>query len=305
VTTAVEPITPTGVPIEPLIPGSPQWLRKMSASKVAAALGLSTFESPFSLYHRMRGEIPAEIENDQHRRGHYLEPAIVAWFADQHPDWTIRGGGCWQHRDHDWYTASPDRLVTTHIGDTEVVEVKSAADSDEWGEAGSDQVPAGYRAQVVCEMDVVGVRRARIAVLLPYLEFGEYVVEYDPDEAAFIREQAAAFMARVRNGDRPDIDSHDRTYDAVRRLHPDIDRVDVELDPELALTFIDTLHRHKAAETARTEAYSRVGDAMGRARRALYNDRPVALRVPGRGDNPPYVKQAHGLLTNFPGGTAA
>jgi putative phage-type endonuclease len=245
--TAVEPIAPTGLVIPPLVPGSPEWLRKMSASKVAAALGLSTFESPFSLYHRMTGAIPPEPENDQHRRGHYLEPAVVAWFADQHPDWHVAPGKCWRHRDHDWYTASPDRLVVTDSGDTEVVEVKTAADSDEWGEAGSDEIPAGYRAQVVCELDVVGVRRAHVAVLLPYLEFRAYVIEYDPAEATFIRDAAAAFMRRVETGDRPDIDSHDQTYEAVRRLHPDIDRVDVELDPETALASSADLGRARRA----------------------------------------------------------
>jgi hypothetical protein len=175
---------------------------------------------------------PAEIENDQHRRGHYLEPAIVAWFADQHPDWTIRGGGCWQHRDHDWYTASPDRLVTTahrrHRGrrgqerrrQRRVGRGRQRRDPRRLPRAG--RLRDGRRRRTT--------RAHRGAAALPRVPRVRRRVR--PDEAAFIREQAAAFMARVRNGDRPDIDSHDQTYEAVRRLHPDIDRVDVELDPE-------------------------------------------------------------------------
>jgi len=45
----------TATLIPELEPGSAGWYQFMTASKVAAAMGLSPYESPFSLWHRMAG----------------------------------------------------------------------------------------------------------------------------------------------------------------------------------------------------------------------------------------------------------
>lgn len=109
---------PTGVLLGPRMePGSPDWLATMSASKIAAVVGLSTYESRFSLWHRMSGLIDPEPDDDEKRRGHYLEPAIARWFADQHPEWVIEPTGTWGHQDRPWQTASPDRLVHRNVDD--------------------------------------------------------------------------------------------------------------------------------------------------------------------------------------------
>ena len=71
------------VPTQTLDPGSPGWLRLMTASKVAAILGVSQWDSPRSMWHRMRNELPAEPQSTVQSRGHYLEPAVLAWWADQ------------------------------------------------------------------------------------------------------------------------------------------------------------------------------------------------------------------------------
>ena len=47
----------TAVLLPDLQPGSPDWQTRMTASKVAAVLGLSPWESRFSLWHRMSGLI--------------------------------------------------------------------------------------------------------------------------------------------------------------------------------------------------------------------------------------------------------
>ena len=84
------PLTPTGVLLaEPLVPGSPEWLQRMSASKIAAVVGLSPYQSRYSLWMQMAGLAPQPVQTKAMSRGHYLEPAIAAWFADQHPDWTV------------------------------------------------------------------------------------------------------------------------------------------------------------------------------------------------------------------------
>lgn len=68
-------------------PGTREWAQRMTASKVAAVLGVSKWESPYSMWLRMKGLVPADDgrnANDK-ARGHYLEDGVVRWWIDQHP----------------------------------------------------------------------------------------------------------------------------------------------------------------------------------------------------------------------------
>jgi hypothetical protein len=63
-------------------PGSPEWLRAITPSKVAAILGVSRWESPYSLWHRMKGTVPPEGPKDIFQIGHDYEPAAATrWEA--------------------------------------------------------------------------------------------------------------------------------------------------------------------------------------------------------------------------------
>lgn len=284
--------TTKGRRIDPLIPGSEKWLRSMSASKVPAVLGLSPYDSPFSLWHRMAGEYEAPEQTDAHARGHYLEPAIAAWWNDKHSGELFSHPGlCWAHAEHDWYTASPDRLVGS--GDdmvAAVLECKTAADADGWGKPGTDEVPPGYRAQVVTQMDVVGVEVAYVAVLLPFLNFAEYVIHYDKDEADYIRQTCADFMATLKAGTPPPIDGHSETYETVRALHPDIERDETcELPVDIATRYEDTWSALNDATYAHNAARAVVLDLMGNARKATHNGRTLATRQ-AKGNGLPFLK---------------
>ena len=289
----------TGRELPPLDAGSPEWLRTMSASKVAAAIGLSPYDSPLSLWHKMAGHIPADAKDPRLARGHYLEDGIARWFGDEHPGWQVLPGGSWAHPDNPLYTASPDRILVTDAGEVRGLEVKTAADDLEWGEPGTDQIPAGYRAQVVWQMFVLGTRITHVAVLSAYLEMREYVVEYDADEAAFIRNAAQGFMNTLPGGpaeQRPSIDSHSATYEALRRIHPLIDEFDVELAPETAQQYCHARHALKAAEKAETYAKSLVIDELGTGKRARYLGQTLAQRQ-AKGDGVPYLVAGRNLPT--------
>jgi putative phage-type endonuclease len=288
-----------GTPLPPLVPGSEAWLKTMSASKVAAVLGLSPYDSRFSLWHRMANLLPPEPEAAHLARGHYLEPGILAWFKDQHPDWTVTTTGSWAHPQHPLWTAAPDGEAYTPDGDTYGVEVKTAANALEWGQPGTDQIPAGYRAQVVWQMHVRGTRRTYIAVLSAYLEMCEYVIDYDPAEAAYIETECQAFLDTLPGGPlekRPNIDDHGATYDAIRQFHPLIEQVDVELDPETARQYCHARHALKAAEAAETYARSLIADELGNAKRARFGGQTIAQRQ-AKGEGTPYLVAGKNLPT--------
>ena len=297
---------PTAHLTETLKPGNPEWAKRMSASKVSAVLGLSPWESPFSLWHRMAGNIPWEDDDQaQLKRGHYLEPGIRQWFRDQHGDFHVDRTGTWVHNDRDWQVASPDGIATRRsLKDTNrpvaVVECKTANNDWEWGEPLTDQVPPYYRAQAMWQMDTVGLPVCHVAVLTSFMEFREYVVEYDADEAAFIRDAAHEFLQSIATGVAPSLDEHGATYQAVRQLNPGIDPVDVELEPSLVLPYVEALRAERDAKARKAELVTGIANAMGTARNAKYLGTTIATRMSKQGGTP-YVTTARGLVDKFDG----
>jgi putative phage-type endonuclease len=284
--------------IPDLEPGTPEWATKATASKVAAMLGLSPHESPFQLWHRMRGDIPWEVDNDTLRRGHYLEPAIAHWFADQHPTWVVDITGAWANLSRPGQVATPDRLLKRrNIARTPfgLLEVKSANNDWEWGAELTDEVPDGYRAQALWQMDTLGLDVCHFAVLMPYMEFREFVVPYDAEDAKWVRDKVRAFMDSVEAGaPEPDIDESDHTYQAIRKLHPDIADRSVELTAATAAAWLDAIRAEEAAKHEKTAAKSAVAAEMGDAKAARFAGVTYATRQSKAGGTP-YVVAARGL----------
>jgi putative phage-type endonuclease len=281
---AADPIT--------LVPGSPEWLAELTASKVAAVLGLSPWQSRFSLWYRMSGGLPEEPQTPEQSRGHYLEDGVARWLADQYR-LQLAPGGCWRNRARPWQVASPDRRVVPAYGGPElthaVVEVKTAAKFEDWGPDGSDQVPPYYRAQAVWQCDTLGVPRCYMGVLLPFLELRGYVIEPEPGEAEYIREECREFLDSLEAGEPPDVDEHDATWAALRNLNPQIVDEDAPVPAELATDYARSVLQLKAAETEHTLRRNQLAQHMGLARRAVYDERTLAIRQPGP-TGVPFVK---------------
>ncbi|MFI6485231.1 lambda-exonuclease family protein [Nonomuraea sp. NPDC050663] len=275
-------------------PGSPEWLRYMSASKIAAVVGLNPWESKYSMWCVMSGLLDPAPETDQQRRGHYLEPAVAAWLADQHPEYEMRPGGSWVSREHPWYLASPDRLFCVDGRVAELVEVKSDANGEEWGEPGTDEIPIYYRVQVQVQMDVLGVHRTRLGLITGRLEFREYIVDYDVDDAEYLRAEAEEFLLSIAWGEMPPIDGHRATVTSIRRRHPLIDpKTFFDVPDDLATRVIPVLEAEKGAEQDLKQAKERAAkaraellDAMGTRATARYADTNFARRQAKKGGLP-------------------
>jgi putative phage-type endonuclease len=273
-----------------LVPGTPEWLREMTASKVAAVVGLSPWQSRFSLWFEMAGQVPHPGPSVQMERGHYLEDAIARWLSDQYGFSTL-AGMCWRNRARPWQVASPDRLALPVGGRVArdahaVVEVKTAADYGEWGPDGTDEIPPHYRVQAVWQCDTLGLPQAYVGVLLPRLEFRGYVIRPADGEAEWLRQEARAFLDSLAAQEPPDVDEHSATYAALRVLHPSIvpkgqEGSDVPVGADLAVPYARSVLALKAAETEYGLQRNKLAVHMGTARRAVYDDRTVAIRQPG------------------------
>ncbi|WP_024817057.1 YqaJ viral recombinase family protein [Arthrobacter sp. 31Y] len=279
-------------------PGSAEWMTYMTASKVSAIMKHSVYDSYLSLWLKMAGQIPREDDTDITRRGHYLEPAVRAWFRDQHPDWQVTETGMWVHPDIPWAASTPDGIIHTPEG-TELFEAKSSTLDGEWGEPFTDQVPPGYYDQAQWQMFTTGLRRVRLAVIKSYLEFAEYVIEYDVAHIELMLVKVNEFMASLEAGQRPSLDpldGHAATYEAVKQLNPGIEDEDFEVSDEDAIRFLKSNAARKAAELVEQGAKSFIADLAGEAHYITWNGKKLFTRQ-SRGGGTPYLVASKNLPT--------
>lgn len=269
-----------------LTPGSPAWARRVSASKVAPILGVSPWDSQRSMWHKMRGEVPWDEETEAMERGTLCEPAVLTWWrkhfgVDQGPyreQVTLTIG--------DWCVATPDALCDTDDG-LVLVEAKTTANMGDWGEPGTDQIPAYYLCQVYFAMEVarrngLAVIRADVPVLGgPRLLFSRYVVPYDAAIGASLLDRMKTWYDSLSSSEPPDLDDSFATYDAVRKVHRDIEpKVEVEIPESLAIHLAETNAASKSIAADLRLAKSEVITRMERAQYAVCNGVRVARRQP-------------------------
>lgn len=288
-------------------PGDPAWLRVVSASKIAAVVSLSPYESRYSLWQLMAGNVAPQPNEAILERGHYLEPAIADWFADQCdtderlPAATVLSCGTYAHGDNPLHVASPDRVMhgedCTSDEDCKpfaLLEIKSALNAWEWGETGTDEIPVGYRCQVQWQLYIMDLPVAYVAAITSHLEFRWYRIERDQGDIDYLAEQADAFLASLDAGIEPDVDSSEHTYAAIREMHPDIDGTTIELQPGTAIAYVQALRAEREAKAAKQEAVNHIAHEMGTAQHATYAGMTYAHRQT-RGGSKPFVVADRGL----------
>lgn len=281
----------TDILTTPLVPGTEEWARYITASKVSAILGLSPYDSPLSCWHKMKGNIPLEGETEDHRRGHYAEPAIIAWWRDQHPEYSVLdlqpqyvAGNL---------AATPDALASGKDVDDVVVEAKSARDMDEWGDPGTDEIPARYLVQTLFQLHLSGLKRAYIPVWGPWFEMEEYVVDYDEVLANGIVSKCLEFFDSLAADNPPPLDDSLHTFQTLKQLHPLINKDEVvDLTEDVAHEFINAADAFTYAEARKRAANSAVLAAMQQAQYAHLGEQRIARRQPGKGDSVSLYKVA-------------
>jgi putative phage-type endonuclease len=248
----------------------------IGASEIAAVLGISPWESPFSLYHRKVNGWEV-TETEIMRTGTLLEPVIADWWIAQTDGW-LMNPGLMSHPDRDWQLATPDRLWCTERKLEGVLECKWVAQSwDHWGEPDTDDVPVHYRAQVQWQCDVVGAEHWYIAALGPG-GFRSYEGHRDEKDIAVMVEAGRRFMARIEASDPPPLDDHHATLATVKRLHPDLDDTEAQIPPDIAAGYRRACAMERTAKRVKARYETRLREAMGRARRATSGGTFVASR---------------------------
>lgn len=284
-------------------PGTPEWRKIITASKVSAILGISRFQSQFSLWHEMHGDVDPEVKDpDRMKWGHIAEASLAAWWAYKNPGAKLnpRRAGSYEIA----YTnsdlpfeniATLDRrgfFPTASPGERfHIVECKTAMTFDDWGRPGEpDSIPADYYSQVMFQMGVAGIHRASAVVLGPYGEPEIHDVVFRQDEFDAIVDRCVHWQASLEMGLAPQRDRSVSTYETVRGLHPDIDRdAVVQVDAAQAVNLLDRITGVDRAEAEARAAKIEAMELMGKARLLKCGDVKVADRRTRSGGKP-YVQ---------------
>ncbi|MFI1524973.1 YqaJ viral recombinase family protein [Streptomyces griseus] len=267
-------------------PGTPDWHAARAAgiggSEIAAVMGISPYESRFSLWHRKQGLIAPVEESEEMFWGKVHEPAICERFDSLHPELRVAYSPTYAAAGRPWQIANPDRLIVTDYitgTPTAIVEAKTARDDHGWGNSGTDDIPVHYRAQALWYLDVLQVSRCHVAVLIAGSEYREYVIDYSPHEAQTMREHGAEFMRTVRQHERPDIDGHAATFQTIKTLPEGQDDIDTEVSAADRDRYFAALDAAKAADAEKRAAAGVLLDQIGTGRRAVHDRKPVATRT--------------------------
>lgn len=285
----------TGIILDHAVdPGSPEWLRHMTASKIAAVVGLSRHDTPHSLWHKMAGTTPPEPQTRAQTRGHVFEPLIRGWLAELHPEWAVASTGTWQHATESWALAQPDGVV--HVdGRLALLEIKTARDHWMWAR---DGVPVAYQAQVQWQMWVTGASRCLVASCggdeLIDMKPAETWIDADEGVQRWLAREGRLFLDSLDLGIAPAADyrrAEDRT--ALRWQHPTVvDDPGVEIPDEIAGAFLAAIGAHDVAESAKAVAAAELAAFLGDSKKATWRGVTLGTRRKGRGDGPPTFSTA-------------
>ncbi|MEV5819233.1 lambda-exonuclease family protein [Micromonospora haikouensis] len=290
-------------PLLPADANSAQWLAArrsgLGGSDVAAILGISKYAGPTKVYYDKLGVLPDE-DNAAMEWGRRLESAVRGKFADEHPEMHVTDGpGLVAHPGRPWQLATIDGIAA-ECPDGEplaIVEVKTgSANSDEWGDEQTDEVPLPYVCQTTWYMDVYGLPLAYLCVLLDGRDYREYVIEYDAELASKLRAHCWAFwqnhvLAQVA----PDPDALESTTNVLASQHHPVKKSKGDLDPNTvgwARIYGNAHQDVLAAEARKREAGNHIRAAFlaaGSPHHGYVGDQKIAS----------FSKSEGGLTTEF------
>ncbi|MGP6175387.1 YqaJ viral recombinase family protein [Corynebacterium sp. A21] len=289
-----------------LVPGTPEHLRTMTASKIPVIFGLSDWESPAQLWLRMRGDIPPQDVNDAMLRGHNQEQSILEWFFERmRPEFEwVSGETTITRPDLPWAAANPDSVAKID-GKHILVEAKSVArpkqkvkdgeivsdpnDPRLWGKPGTDNIPWVYTAQVQWQLHMTQyfgglmAREARLVKHGPWVDqWDEYVIHYNPEFAKMLERKAHQFWLSLADGDAcPEPSATLGEAAAFAKLHPEIEReLEWQVSLDRAIAFHDARNRENQAKLDVEQAKAMILRDMGNARVAKVGELLVARRQP-------------------------
>jgi putative phage-type endonuclease len=289
------------VAAEPL---SPEWhaARRagVTATDIVTILGLSHWDSVYSLFWRKMQQAPEVEQTDRMALGLVLEPYVVSRWIEETGLGAVFAGALYRHSERAWQMATLDRGVgrlehgPVRLVHEAVLEVKTWADADKasW----QDGPPAQVRAQVLWQMDVMDVAVGHVGVVfLPSGEFRSYTIAHEDEKTHdelgwpgcpvcvdqnLMRAAGEEFMARLRlELPPPDPDASMATLAAVRARFTRQPDKQAEIDAGVWHGWLTWKNQKDEAELMLRACEIDLREQAGEASVLTVDGQPVARRI--------------------------
>lgn len=195
---------------------SPEQLRRrlagITATDVAAIVGVHPNRSAVNVWLEKRGEAPPWIDTDRTRWGDILEGPIRDDYAARHGV-RVEVPGTLEHPDATWMLATPDGVAYAPGGVKPLngLEIKTHTIrlAHLYGADGTDEIPPHELCQCTWNMAVTGLERWDLVAFIDN-QPREFVVDRDDELIGHLTERAERFLVdNVRGGVAPDPDGSD------------------------------------------------------------------------------------------------
>jgi putative phage-type endonuclease len=248
-----------------------EWLairrKYIGGSDAAAAIGVSPWKSPFSLWAEKTGAVQGFEGNLTTQVGAFLEEFVAGLFSAETGKKVRRKNAVLVNEGYPFACADVDRLV---VGENALLEIKTTNSLPLMRKLrnGGDEFPDAYYPQVVHYMAVTGAETAYLAVLINCRELKIYTLHRDQAEIDALMDAEREFWTHVETNTPPEVDGSDATAEALDEMYPDG-------DGEITLFGLDgDLEQYqqigdqiKVLKGLQTEAANRVKAALGTAAR--------------------------------------
>lgn len=216
------------------------WRREfLCASEVAAAVGFDPYVSALGVYAQKSGMVSV-AESGPMRRGRHFEPAALAYFAEEHPEFWISRPNTFIMAPAERLACTPDAVLEPKDGPRgELVNAQIKTISKPVFDKWNGVPPVGYTLQVACENMLMDAARGILVVLVVSNFDAELhtfdIPRHDGAERNII-EAAREFWANMEAGKFPPPD-YRRDADVLAAMNPAAEpgtTVDLSNDNRLA-----------------------------------------------------------------------
>ena len=195
------------------------WLEQrrhgIGSSDASIIMGLSTYESPYTLWEQKTGRAPLDPPVDRDTEelrewGNRLEPVIRAAVGEELGLDIVKEDRAWANKERPWLRANLDGIVA---GQEIVFEFKNTSSfmRPQW----EDQIPDHAEIQVHHTGLVCGWTDAVVAGLIGGNHLAIHRLELNPNILEMMLTAEEKFWQHVQDDTAPDVDWHERTKDAL------------------------------------------------------------------------------------------
>lgn len=244
--------------------------RHIGSSDAAAIVGLDPYKSAYDIWLEKKGKVePDESQNEAAEIGNMIENSLLDWAAAETGHLITKN----QRRVHktDPIAANHDALGRDHQGDWIPIgfEAKTSGilnpfnKNEEWGDAGTDQVPDRVTIQCHHQMMVSDLNVVYVPALIGGRGRMLYVVEKDPRLCEALEMSFHRFWYDFLQADVPPSDFKP-SMDYLKRIKREPGTI-VDIDDEIVSNWLVAKEELKRVEAVEKDAKKALIMALGEA----------------------------------------